>query len=109
MNDPFVPLNKNSASGRNRTDVRVSILNQPDNLPAFQSLGHGAHGGAAGQCSPCGVVASDVPAGLRRFTPQGEPRVTLQRDGERVSSIRIQCSCGQVIELACVYSNPLNT
>ena len=88
MNDPFVPLNKNSASGRNRADFRVSIVSQPDNLPAFQSLGHsGVHGVAGGQC---------------------EPRVTLQRDGERVSSIRIQCSCGQVIELGCVYPNPPN-
>jgi hypothetical protein len=31
------------------------------------------------------------------------PKVTLQRQGDVVSSIRIQCSCGQVIELACVY------
>ena len=89
MNDPFVPLNKNYTSGPNRTDFRVSIVSQPENLPAFQSLGHGGgRGGAGGQC---------------------EPRVTLQRDGERVSSIRIQCSCGQVIELGCVYSNPPNT
>jgi len=36
-------------------------------------------------------------------TTRCEPRVTLQRDGGRVSSIRVQCSCGQVIELACVY------
>ena len=83
MNDPFVPLKKNSASGRNRADFRVSIVSQPDNLPAFQTLGHSsATGGATGI---------------------SEPRVTLQRDGDRVSSIRIQCSCGQVIELACVY------
>jgi len=31
------------------------------------------------------------------------PKVTLQRQGEVVSAIRIQCSCGQVIELNCVY------
>jgi len=32
-----------------------------------------------------------------------EPVVTLQKDGDRVTSIRIECSCGQVIELACTY------
>jgi len=31
------------------------------------------------------------------------PKVTLQRQGDVVSAIRIQCPCGQVIELSCVY------
>lgn len=34
---------------------------------------------------------------------QGKPVVTLQRDGERVTGIRIECVCGQIIELACSY------
>jgi hypothetical protein len=29
--------------------------------------------------------------------------VTLRRNGDVVSGIRIQCKCGQVIDLACVY------
>ncbi len=83
MNEPFVPLNKNAMPGQNRADFRVSIVSDAENLRPFQPLGHaGGKAGAGGQC---------------------EPRVTLQRDGERVSSIRIQCGCGQVIELACVY------
>jgi len=32
-----------------------------------------------------------------------EPRVSIQRDGDHVTSIQIQCGCGQVIDLACVY------
>lgn len=32
-----------------------------------------------------------------------EPRVTVQRDGGRVTHLRIQCSCGQIMDLACVY------
>jgi len=32
-----------------------------------------------------------------------KPVVTLQRNGDIVSSIRIQCGCGQVVELNCVY------
>jgi hypothetical protein len=31
------------------------------------------------------------------------PVVTLQRDGDRVTHVRIDCACGQVIELACEY------
>ena len=32
-----------------------------------------------------------------------EPAVTLQRDGEKITAIRIECVCGQVIELGCEY------
>jgi hypothetical protein len=31
------------------------------------------------------------------------PVVTLQREGDRVTGIRVECGCGQVIELACSY------
>jgi hypothetical protein len=30
-----------------------------------------------------------------------EPIVTLEREGTRVTRIKIQCCCGHVIELAC--------
>jgi hypothetical protein len=33
----------------------------------------------------------------------GQPSVTLQRQGEVISGIRVECGCGQVIELACAY------
>ena len=32
-----------------------------------------------------------------------EPRVTVQRDGNRVTHLRIHCTCGQVMDLACLY------
>lgn len=32
-----------------------------------------------------------------------EPRVTVQRDADRVTHLRIQCTCGQIMDLACVY------
>ena len=35
-----------------------------------------------------------------------EPRVSVQRDGDRVTHLRIQCTCGQVMDLACLYENP---
>ena len=33
----------------------------------------------------------------------GKATITLERDGEKVTGIRIECVCGQVIELACSY------
>lgn len=32
-----------------------------------------------------------------------QPEIILQRDGDRVTQIRIQCGCGQIIELGCQY------
>ncbi len=56
---------------------------------------------AAGNGGPAAATAPGAPA------PVGQncaaPKVTLQRQGEVVTGIRIQCSCGQVIELRCVY------
>lgn len=36
-------------------------------------------------------------------TAAAAPVVTLRKEGDRVTGIRIQCSCGQVIDLACQY------
>ena len=33
----------------------------------------------------------------------GEPKITFERDGDRVTRIRIQCSCGHTLELDCAY------
>ena len=34
---------------------------------------------------------------------RSKPVVTLRRNGDIISGIRIQCACGQVVDLACVY------
>ena len=51
-------------------------------------------------------VFEPLPSCMRSEPPAqacGRPSVTLQRQGEVVSGIRIECGCGQVIELACSY------
>ena len=35
-----------------------------------------------------------------------EPRLSVRHDGDRVTSICVHCTCGQVLELACVYDEP---
>jgi hypothetical protein len=32
-----------------------------------------------------------------------KPTIFIQREGDRVTQIRVQCVCGEVIELDCVY------
>jgi hypothetical protein len=49
-------------------------------------------------------VAVSLAAGAEKKI--GEPRVSVQRDGDRITHLRIQCSCGQIIDLACVYDPP---
>ncbi len=74
----FVPLLRPGAAPQQNgfTPLAIKTLHQPN--------GHAAHhtNGAA----PC-----------------QEPSVTLQRDGDKITSIHIECPCGQVIDLACEY------
>ena len=46
------------------------------------------------------IAESSLPAVV---TPPAapDPKVTLERDGDRVTRIKIQCVCGHTIELAC--------
>lgn len=85
----FVPLTAAPVAPEKR-EFRVAVLNGDgkgvEKKTAFQSLDtlrsatlHGA------EKKPC------------------EPRVTVQRDGGRVTHLRIQCTCGQIMDLACVY------
>jgi hypothetical protein len=32
-----------------------------------------------------------------------DPKITLERQGETITHIRVECGCGQVIELKCEY------
>ena len=67
----------------------------------------------AGTGSPAKIVANSKPGeAFRSMTesslPAGttppsehEPKVTLERDGSRVTRIKVQCVCGYTIELDC--------
>jgi hypothetical protein len=82
----FVPLSTDPAAPRQNAEVKLTVLPQPGNVQPFRPLGHPATLAAAAlHDSAC------------------EPRISIQREGDRVSSIQVQCSCGQLIELACVY------
>jgi hypothetical protein len=61
-------------------------VSQAENVRAFQAL-----------------AAKPACGNSPTASPACEPRISVQRDGDRVSSIHIECTCGRVIELACVY------
>ena len=82
MPDLFVPLAFTpEQSGRNNS-FQLIVLTETDTKPAFEAL----------------PALSSPPA-----PPCGQPVVALQRNGDAVSGIRIQCPCGQVIDLECKY------
>jgi hypothetical protein len=73
--------------------------------PAIQSqefrVGMSAQAGNAQSFRPLGEPAKGISSGTHGSTC--EPRVTVQRVGDRVTAIQVQCGCGQIVELACVY------
>jgi len=88
--DAFLPLTPVvAAPSGGSPETRVTILSQATQARPFRPL-----------------EASANPVAHPTATPQGhgcDPKVTLQREGDRVVAIEVRCSCGQVIELACVY------
>ncbi|HWD21206.1 MAG TPA: hypothetical protein VHB20_18205 [Verrucomicrobiae bacterium] len=53
--------------------------------------------------APIGVKIHSPAKPPSAAEPCRQPSVTLQRDGDKVTSIRIECSCGQIVDLACEY------
>lgn len=48
--------------------------------------------------TPDSAVSGGAPDGGAHL-----PKISLQKEGDRVTRIQITCSCGQVIEIECVY------
>ena len=91
MSVKFVPLvarkspsTAGAASGGGPSPAFTPLRPQADPVAGGNGMGHG-HGSESG-------------GGKVR-----EPVVTLTKDGDKVTGIRIECGCGQVIELACAY------
>lgn len=84
MAGDFVPLAPKNPHPSADGGFRLKVLSQAPAAPSFHP--HSVPvGGANGAGAP------------------GEPTVTLTRDGDRVTGIRVQCTCGQVIDLICEF------
>jgi hypothetical protein len=92
--DNFVPLTSASPASDSR-EFRIKIIPQADSAQSFQALE---------QTAPKEAGSTSVHAGKNC-----EPQLLLQRDGARITNIRIQCSCGQIMDLACAYDEPPKT
>ena len=88
--ESFVPLTTAGAAGNNR-EFQVTVIPQPKPGQTTTALERPA---------PAVIESSPLPLGNKKHC---EPYMSMQRDGDRITGIRIQCSCGQVIDLACLY------
>ena len=89
--ESFVPLTAAPVTAQDQT-FKVSVIPVQAQSKPFHTLQHVAAEGVA------------VDAGEKKKAC--EPKVSVQRDGDRVTSIRVQCGCGQVMDIACVYDEP---
>lgn len=85
-----VPASSRPAEG---ATFRLKILPQ---------AGHTTTGFKPLQPAPKQAAAPSA-LGERAAHSSSSPQVTLQREGDRVTHIRLECGCGEVFELACVY------
>jgi hypothetical protein len=82
--DQFVPLVPTMPAAESR-EFQITIIPQGEQAQSFQN---------------------SAPAGGDPASPHkhGGPTLSLQRDnGGRITRIKIQCNCGQLIEVECVY------
>ena len=91
MKIDFIPFQVTASNGsRPKTEGRTEVIVGGQTAIAFRPL---------------------LQAGAHPTTPanaHGEPSVTFERDGDRVTLIKVQCPCGNVFELACDYSEKLS-
>jgi len=85
--DQFVPLLATLPSA-DRREFQITVIPQGQQPQSFQSLHSGA-GSAGGSKKNC------------------EPSLSVQRENGRITRITVQCSCGQTIDLDCVYDEAI--
>ncbi len=86
MSETFVPFPTGAAGGPDATTFRLKILSPQSPPVDFQPL----------------AVSRRIP-GHGSAAAETPPSVELKREGDRVVGIRIQCSCGQLLELSFVF------
>ncbi len=74
--------------------IKSRVASAPGQNAAFSPLPQGD----AASLSPT------VPPALpHTHVPDDQVKVELKREGDRITQIRIQCRCGELIELDCDY------
>ena len=89
MNEGFIPFTAKVPADNTGESFRVKVLANEN--------------GAAIPFRPLGALSGGSPTPGAHGEHAGQSQVSLVRDGDRITGIRVQCACGEVIELQCVY------
>jgi hypothetical protein len=102
MNKDFVPLSSLLAQMKKTSFEEVSsdaVNNPVDGMSQVADENQGA--------LPSQTPDQKKPAPVSSKEPEKEckePKILLDREGDKISRIRVLCSCGQSIVLDCNYS-----
>ncbi len=86
MSDTFVPFGVKNAATKTNDSFRAKII------PAQN----------AGDVPFRAITTSSGMAGAHTDS-HGQPHVSVIRDGDKITTIRVVCGCGEVMELRCAY------
>jgi hypothetical protein len=89
MSEGFVPLAAKPSGDHSAEPFRLKVLANAN--------------GPAVPFQPIGALRGASPAPSAHGEHAGQPQVSLVREGDRITGVRVQCGCGEVIELQCVY------
>jgi hypothetical protein len=87
----FKPFNLTPKSSREFACFRAAIVND---VPT---------GEVSGRRCEIPVALPHLHEGTAAAKTNGSPRISLRREGDRITHIQVECGCGQVIELECSY------
>lgn len=96
MPNAFTPLIRpqHPADNANSAPFRVTVL-PPETSGQTVTLA---------KCHLAGMpLAGRSPSLANKPAAVPQPTITVQREGNRITLIRIECVCGQVIEMGCDY------
>ena len=108
MVEPFVPLDLNRMSPAKPAPPEtqgVPAIGGPSEAGPVVPLKVLPEAKAASATFTPMTVPSNAVHAHEGHGPPGSPQptVTLQKEGDTVVGVRIECICGQVIDLTCVY------
>ncbi len=97
--EDFVPFEPATPRGQVDSGPRLKVVPKPG--PSEDSTDFAPLEPPAGNSdgSPTGKVHSSA----HSKSNSSAPSISLEREGDRITSIRIECACGQIIELNCTY------
>ena len=88
--EDFIPFEPVGPRGASESSPRLKVMPKPgapEDSAVFATI----------QTGPKSAHAAHSPSASIT------PTVTLQREGDRITVVRVECACGQVIELNCSY------